>query len=148
MSWIVSVFFPLPDVVRTLSPTVCARLVNTILAFESVKPSTSAHKQLSPHSSELPSSLSLGLPRLFRHKVLDLFGSRDGESLAWLRSSRANGRKILLIHGDNVRVESCFDSKNISKVTLNDFNHYDIVISSSPLYSSPDDELFGASIED
>ena len=39
------VFFLLPDVVGTLSPAVCASLVNAILAFESVKPSTLAHKQ-------------------------------------------------------------------------------------------------------
>lgn len=85
MSWIVSVFFSLPDVVRTLSPTVCARLVNTILAFESVKPSTSAHKQLSPHSSELPSSLSLGLRRLFRQDCVHMLLAR----------ARAYWRKLL-----------------------------------------------------
>jgi len=75
-------------------------------------------------------------------KILDLFGSRDGESLAWLRSPYAKDRKILLIHGDNASVQSSFDSKNISKVTLDDFRTYDILISSSPLYSSIDDEFF------
>ena len=65
--WHASVFFLLPDVVWALPPTVCACLVNTILTFESVKPpSTSAHRQLSPYSSMLPSSLSLGFSRLFR----------------------------------------------------------------------------------
>ena len=39
------VFFLLPDVVGTLSLAVRATLVNTILTFESVKPSTLAHKQ-------------------------------------------------------------------------------------------------------
>jgi ABC-type branched-subunit amino acid transport system ATPase component len=39
------VFFLLLDVVGTLSPGVCATLVNAILTFESVKPSTLAHKQ-------------------------------------------------------------------------------------------------------
>lgn len=76
------------------------------------------------------------------HKVLDLFGSRDGEGLAWLRSPYAKDRKILLIHGDNVSLSSSFDAKNISKVSLNDFSNYDITISSSPLYSSVDDEFF------
>jgi len=76
------------------------------------------------------------------HSVLDLFGSRDGEGLAWLRSPYAKDRKILLIHGDNVSIDSSFDSKNISRISLHDFKTYDIIISSSPLYSSPDDEFF------
>ena len=40
-----SVLFFFPDVVRALSPTVRARLVDTVLTFESVKPSASAHEQ-------------------------------------------------------------------------------------------------------
>lgn len=75
------------------------------------------------------------------HGILDLFGSRDGEGLAWLRSPYAKDKKILLIRGDNVDVDSSFESKNISKVTLEDLNSYDIVISASPLYSSPNDEF-------
>jgi hypothetical protein len=75
------------------------------------------------------------------HGILDLFGSRDGEALAWLRSPHAKDKKILLVHGDNVDVECSFDTKNISKVTLADLNSYDITISASPLYSSPNDEF-------
>jgi len=73
--------------------------------------------------------------------VLDLFGSRDGEGLAWLRSPYAKDKRILLVCGDNVDVESSFDVKNVSKVQLNDFQDYDIVISSSPLYSGVDNEF-------
>jgi hypothetical protein len=76
------------------------------------------------------------------HTVLDLFGSRDGEGLAWLRSEHAKNKRILLIHGDNVSVGSSFDTKNISKLCLNDFTDYDILISASPLYGSIDDEFF------
>lgn len=75
------------------------------------------------------------------HKILDLFGSRDGEGLAWLRSPYAKDRKILLIHGDNVDVKASFKTKNISKFRLGDLDRYDIIISSSPLYSSPNDEF-------
>lgn len=73
-------------------------------------------------------------------KVLDLFGSRDGEGLAWCRSPWVKNKKILLLHGDNSRVSSDFDSKPIGKWTLEDLEKYDITISSSPLYSSPDQE--------
>jgi hypothetical protein len=77
------------------------------------------------------------------HKVLDLFGSRDGESLAWLRSPWAKDRKILLIRGDNTDIQTSWESKQISKVSLQDVENHDITISSSPLYSDPETEFSG-----
>lgn len=75
------------------------------------------------------------------HAILDLFGSRDGEGLAWLRSQWAEHKKILLIHGDNVTVHGSFDTRNIGKLSLSDFQNYDILVSSSPLYSGINDEF-------
>ena len=72
--------------------------------------------------------------------VLDLFGSRDGESLAWLRSPYAEDKKILLLHGDNTDVSCSWDTKPVSQYTLSDVEKYDLVISSSPLYDSPNTE--------
>ena len=72
--------------------------------------------------------------------VLDLFGSRDGESLAWLRSPWMDSKKVLLLHGDNTDIASSWDSKPVSQYDLSDIEHYDLVISSSPLYSSIDVE--------
>jgi hypothetical protein len=73
--------------------------------------------------------------------VLDLFGSRDGEGLAWLRSQYAETKKILLVHGDNADASAPCDTKSINKIRVNDFEKYDILISSSPLYSSPSEEF-------
>jgi hypothetical protein len=75
------------------------------------------------------------------HTVLDLFGSRDGEGLAWCRSPWAKEKRILLIHGANVDVDSSFDSVAVDELTLSHFDNYDIVISSSPLYSSTSSEF-------
>jgi len=75
------------------------------------------------------------------HKVLDIFGSRDGESLAWLRSPYVKDRSVLLVKGDNTDVKCSWKVKAISDVTLNDIEKNDIVISSSPLYSDPDVEF-------
>jgi len=75
------------------------------------------------------------------HKILDLFGSRDGESLAWLRSPYVKDRKVLLIRGDNSDVDCSWPTKAVSNVTLQDIEANDIVISSAPLYSSPDVEF-------
>jgi hypothetical protein len=33
--------------------------------------------------------------------IFDLFGARDSEGLAWLRSPYVNGSKVLLLHGPN-----------------------------------------------
>jgi len=74
--------------------------------------------------------------------VLDIFGSRDGEGLAWLRSPwvTENDKRVLLLHGDNTNVSSPWDSKPASKYTVDDLQRYDLVISASPLYSSIDVE--------
>jgi len=81
------------------------------------------------------------------HTILDLFGSRDGEGLAWLRSPYAKDKKILLVHGENVTVtQAPCDSKPTAKVTLSDYEKYDIIISASPLYLSPDDEFINAAL--
>jgi hypothetical protein len=47
----------------------------------------------------------------------------------------------LLVRGDNTDVVSNWDCKPASKVSLSDIEHYDITISSSPLYSDPDTEF-------
>ncbi len=75
------------------------------------------------------------------HAVLYLFGSKDGEGLAWLRSPWVKEKKVLLIHGDNVDVTCPFDTRPVGKISLRDFGNYDILVSASPLYSSPNDEF-------
>ena len=78
------------------------------------------------------------------HVVLDLFGSADGEGLAWLRSPYAENKRILLLHGENVDVDCSFDVKTASKLTLKDFDQYDLIINARPLYSNADDEFMNA----
>lgn len=81
--------------------------------------------------------------------ICDLFGSRDGEGLAWLRSPYAKEKKILLLKAENVDVEAPCDVKNVSSLKVNDFEKYDIVINSSPCYTSFDQEfLYAARITD
>ena len=58
------------------------------------------------------------------HIILDLFGSRDGEGLAWLRNPNVSKNEVLLIHGDNVDVKAPCDDRAISDLTLDDFNDY------------------------
>lgn len=76
--------------------------------------------------------------------VFDLFGSRDGESLAWLRSPYAKDKKIMLVKGDNVDVEASYPVKRVDQVTLADVENFDIIVCSSPLYLNPDQEFYSA----
>jgi hypothetical protein len=76
--------------------------------------------------------------------ICDLFGSRDGEGLAWLRSPYAKEKNILLVTGDSVEVEAPFETKNASCLTIKDFDEYDIVISASPFHRTVDQEFINA----
>jgi len=77
--------------------------------------------------------------------VLDLFAARSGENLGWLRSKWVKEKKILLLTAENtiVEVPASIDVnvKPASKINLDDFNEYDIIINSSPLYPSLDAEF-------
>lgn len=75
------------------------------------------------------------------HAVLDLFGSRDGEGLAWLRSPWVNDKKVLLLHGDGVDLKCSYNTKNISKLTLSDLERNDLIISATPCYVNPSQEF-------
>lgn len=76
--------------------------------------------------------------------IFDLFASRDAESLAWLRSSHVKDKKVLLLKGTAVDVKCGFTVKNSEDVTLQDFDRFDLIISSSPMYSSIGEEFTSA----
>jgi len=78
------------------------------------------------------------------HALLDLFGSRDGEGLAWLRSPYAKDKKILLLKGENVDVQASFPVKQADQLSLKDLEEYDIIVSASPLYLNMDQEFYYA----
>lgn len=76
-------------------------------------------------------------------KIVDLFGSRDGEGLAWLRSPYAKTKKIALFRGDLVEVTSQHENIAASKFRLTDLDRMDVLVSASPLYESMDAEFAG-----
>jgi len=76
--------------------------------------------------------------------ILDLFGSRDGEGLAWLRSPYAKDKKILLVKGDSVDIECSFPVKHVEKLRLRDFEEYDVIVSASPFYVNIGSEFYYA----
>ena len=74
------------------------------------------------------------------HNILDLFGARSGEGLAWLRSPWSN-EKILLIRGEHVDVSCSWNTKSWRSLTLHDLENNRIIISSSPLYYNISEEF-------
>ncbi len=80
------------------------------------------------------------------HTVLDLFGSRDSEGLAWLRSPHAKDGNVLLLTGENVDVTAPCDVKKASKLSLVDLEKCRVIISASALYSSIEDEFTNAGL--
>jgi hypothetical protein len=77
--------------------------------------------------------------------VLDLFACRAGENLAWLRSPYAQNKKALLLSDENAVVETPgnVSVKPFTALNLSDFEEFDIIINSSPLYQSLDSEYIG-----
>lgn len=76
--------------------------------------------------------------------IFDLFGSRDGEGLAWLRSPYAKDKKVLLLRGEGVDVKSSFPVKAAEDLKVREIEDYDVIISSSPLYLNIDQEFYCA----
>ena len=78
--------------------------------------------------------------------ILDLFGSVDGENLAWLRSDLTKNKEICLLKGENIDVESkeiSLDVKLAENLSLKDLERYDFIISSRPLFLNRDYEYYG-----
>ncbi len=74
--------------------------------------------------------------------ILDLSGARDGEGLAQLRNPDMQGKNVLLLHGDNVRVTAPHaDCKPASHFRVDDLMTYDLIVSSNPLYDDFRDEF-------
>lgn len=74
-------------------------------------------------------------------KVIDLFGARDNEGLAWCRSDR--GDSILFLKGMGTEIKSKWPSENILDVTLEQLSKYKAIISCAAFYASPREEFYG-----
>lgn len=73
--------------------------------------------------------------------IIDLFGSRDNEGLAWLRSPFKDS--VLLLKGDSVELDChCADVKNAKDLTLKDMDDYKVIISCGALYTKIEEEYY------
>ena len=80
------------------------------------------------------------------NSIIDLFAARSGENLGWLRSRWIKDKRFLLLTAENAAVNlpsklNMVDVKPASKVSLQDFSSYDVIINSSPLYPTLDAEF-------
>ena len=79
-------------------------------------------------------SALLELLSLYYPKIIDLFGSRDDEGLAYCRKNSPIDN-ILLIHGDNVDLDCSWDTTPVSKLTYKKILDYEVVIPSFSFFS-------------
>lgn len=70
--------------------------------------------------------------------VIDLFGSRDNEALAWCRSPRQDS--ILFVKGESVELDSRWPTVNANDLKLSTLKEYKAIISCSAFYSSIKEE--------
>lgn len=74
-------------------------------------------------------------------KIIDLYGSRDNEGLAWLRSPFKD--KVLLVKGNSVTIDcNIAEVKNASEIKLQDLDNYQAIISTSAFYSTTQEEWY------
>jgi hypothetical protein len=76
--------------------------------------------------------------------VVDLFGARDNEALAWCRSPRSGS--ILFLKGPSVELQNCgWPSINATDLKLSDIDKYDAIISVSAFYGDIREEWYSLS---
>jgi hypothetical protein len=75
-----------------------------------------------------------------KNKCFDVFGSRDNEGIAWLRSPYSE--QCLLICADNCDLSSSWDWKHLKDVNLQSVAKYKMIISVSAFYKEVKDEHF------
>lgn len=68
--------------------------------------------------------------------VIDIFGSRDNENLCWARDGSPFSKSVLFICGDNTEIDSSWDFKTVSEVTIQDIERYKAVVTCDRFYSS------------
>lgn len=74
-------------------------------------------------------------------KIIDLFGSRDNEGLAWCRVLEKD--QILFVTGDSVEIKGKWRQLKVKDLTLKDFDKFNVVLSVSAFYGDLDEEFHG-----
>lgn len=87
-------------------------------------------------------------------KIIDMFGSIDGEGLAWLRNKRLQGKRVLLVKSPEAEVslEGYYTTDKIKLIDytmlrMRDLVDSDLVIFSSPLFLRDHEEEFKAQLK-
>ena len=81
-----------------------------------------------------------------RHaKIIDLFGSRDNEGLAWFRNKGFSKNEILLVHGESVELSGTSQADAIStrRLLLSDIERKRIIVSVHGFFGMLDEEFQG-----
>lgn len=77
-------------------------------------------------------------------RIIDLFGSRDNESLCWLKPESPID-DILLVIGDNTDLDCQFNTKRCSDLRFRDLMDYELITTCDAFYSSQEQKFLGVS---
>ncbi len=72
--------------------------------------------------------------------IIDVFSSRDGEGLGFIRN-KVLGDSVLLIHGNSTKIACEYDTMPVNKVTLDKVLQYKLVITVPKFYRNPSEEF-------
>jgi hypothetical protein len=68
-------------------------------------------------------------------KVIDLFGSKDAEALAWCKPE-SPFTSILFIIGENVKVASKWGTVEVTKLAMKDFEDHQVIVTTRSFYNT------------
>jgi hypothetical protein len=72
-------------------------------------------------------------------KIIDIYGSRDNEGLAWCRSPFKDS--VAFLKGNSVTIDcNCADTLNASDITWRDLEKYKVVVSCAAFYTNMQEE--------
>lgn len=75
-------------------------------------------------------------------RIIDIFGSRDNEGLAWCRCPLFSKNEILFVIGDSVEMKRCrWDVLKMREFSLKEMEKYRVILSVSAFYGSLDEEF-------
>lgn len=116
---------------QTVIPEICLKWLRGHETIDFSRPST--YLALGMRGSGKSSLLESIASRYT--KVIDLFGSKDAENLAWCKPS-SPFKNILFIVGANVTVASTWPQIQVNKLTLADFEKHEVILTTHAFYNT------------
>ena len=88
---------------------------------------------------EAKSALGEALCVLWQGKIIDIYSAKDNEGLSWLRHKKYQN-DVLLLHGDNCKVATEFDTMKTNDARLSDFIKHQTILTVPAFYQTVNEQ--------